>query len=248
MHGVEDAAGRCDRGGGGVQVRDVAHRRDDGRDAHRASGVGRHVAGVLVVAAALVIGFLVLRADAPPAKSAEREASRAPAPPPPTAAAGGGREEATTGRETANAGEAAAMPTSVPKTRTGKLRALRRLGIEPRRDAEGRRQLDAAPVIEALRAAGVEEGIAVFPPPGTDPPKAGVVVPEDVALPEGYVRHHQSTDDGQPLEPILMFHPDYEFTDEQGQPIALPADRVVPPELVPPGIPVRMLEIPPPRR
>jgi hypothetical protein len=137
------------------------------------------------------------------------------------------------------------MPTSIPKTRAGKLRALRRIGIEPARDAKGRRHLDAAPVIEALREAGIEEGIAVFPPPGTDPPKRGVVVPEGVELPEGYVRHHQSTDEGQALEPILMFHPDYEFTDESGQPVAIPPDRVVPPELVPAGIPVRLLDISP---
>lgn len=88
------------------------------------------------------------------------------------------------------------------------------------------------------------EGIGVFPPPGTDPPKRGIVVPEDFPLPEGYVRHHQATDDGTPLPPILMFHPDYEWVDEAGRPLPIPENRVVPPELAPPGLPIRMLDLP----
>ena len=44
-----------------------------------------------------------------------------------------------------------------------------------------------------------------------------------------------------------MFHPDYEFVDEHGRPITLPADRVVPPELAPPGMPIRMLDVPEPK-
>jgi len=89
-------------------------------------------------------------------------------------------------------------------------------------------------------------GIDVFPKPGTDPIKIGIVVPEAFELPEGYVRHFQVTDDGRPLEPILMFHPDYEFLDERGRPVPLPKDLVVPPELAPPGLPIQMLELPPP--
>ncbi len=50
------------------------------------------------------------------------------------------------------------------------------------------------------------------------------------------VRHYQTTDDGQRLPAILMFHPDYEFVDTHGNPIAVPPDRVVPPQLVPPGL------------
>jgi hypothetical protein len=132
----------------------------------------------------------------------------------------------------------------VPRSRGAKLRALRVLGVTPERGADGKRHLDAAPVIDALNRAGIHDGIAAFPPPGTDPPKSGVIVPDDYVLPEGYVRHHQTTDDGQPLPPILMFHPDYTFTDEQGNPIAVPEDRIVPPELVPPGFPIRQLEVP----
>jgi len=72
--------------------------------------------------------------------------------------------------------------------------------------------------------------------------KRGIVVPEDFALPEGYVRHYQMMDDGQRLPPILMFHPDYQLVDERGAPVPLPEDRVVPPDLAPPGLPIRMLE------
>jgi hypothetical protein len=73
------------------------------------------------------------------------------------------------------------------------------------------------------------------------------VVPEDLELPEGYVRHYQATDDGELLPPILMFHPDYEFFDANGQPIELPEDLIVPPELAPPGLEDEpLLELPPP--
>jgi hypothetical protein len=121
---------------------------------------------------------------------------------------------------------------------------LKTLGVEPTRGRDGKRQVDAAPVIDALNKAGIHEGIAAFPPPGTDPPKTGVIVPEGIELPEGYVRHYQTTDDGEPLPPILMFHPDYTFTDDLGNPIKIPEDRVVPPDMVPEGVPIRMLEVP----
>ena len=69
-------------------------------------------------------------------------------------------------------------------------------------------------------------------------------MPDDFELPEGYVRHYQATDDGESLPAILMFHPDYEWLDENGDAIALPEDRIVPPELAPPGMPIEMLELP----
>jgi hypothetical protein len=105
-------------------------------------------------------------------------------------------------------------------------------------------EIDARDVIPMLQAAGEREGIAAFPVPGTDPPKAGLIVPEDFALPEGYVRHFQATDDGERLPAILMFHPDYEFVDADGNAIALPDDGVVPPDLAPPGLPLETLELP----
>lgn len=103
-----------------------------------------------------------------------------------------------------------------------------------------------AEVIARLRAAGVDSGIAAFNPPGTSPPLVGIAVPEDFPLPEGFVRHGQATDDGQPIEPILMFSPDYEFFDSRGRPIAVPENRVVPPQYAPPGLPIRLIRIPPP--
>ena len=108
-----------------------------------------------------------------------------------------------------------------------------------------RREIDAADVIVALREEGVHDGIAAFGIPGTHPPKAGILVPEEFQLPEGYVRHYQSTDDGQQLPAILMFHPDYEFVNEQGEVVQLPDDLVVPPEMAPPGLATdRVLEVP----
>lgn len=103
-----------------------------------------------------------------------------------------------------------------------------------------------AEVIERLHQAGERGGLGAFPPPGTKPPLIGLAVPEDFVLPDGYVRHYQATDDGQRIEAILMFAPDRVFHDAAGRPIAIPADRVVPPELAPPGLPIRRIEIPPP--
>jgi hypothetical protein len=116
----------------------------------------------------------------------------------------------------------------------------------PERDAdEARRMEDAAQkMLEAARAAGATEGIAAFPPHGTSPMKTGIVVPRNFDLPEGYVRHYQITDDGRRVEPVLMFSPDYEFVDANGQPMDIPEDGIVPPDMAPPGMPVRNLAIP----
>jgi hypothetical protein len=103
-----------------------------------------------------------------------------------------------------------------------------------------------AEVIDRLHQAGVHSGLGAFSPPGTRPPLVGLAVPEDFALPEGYVRHYQATDDGQRIEPILMFSPDHQFFDAAHRPIAIPKDRVVPPELAPPGLPIRRIVIPAP--
>ena len=103
-----------------------------------------------------------------------------------------------------------------------------------------------AELIEALNDAGVHEGIAAFNPPGTIPVLRGIAVPADFVVPPGYVRHHQVTDQGEDIEPILMFAPDVQFFDEDGRPIAIPEDRVVPPELAPPGLPIRPIDVPDP--
>jgi hypothetical protein len=109
-----------------------------------------------------------------------------------------------------------------------------------------RRQLESVTrdVIDGLKAAGETRGLAAFPPPGTNPIKTGLVVPEGFELPKGYMRYYQTTDDGKRLEAILMFSPDYEFVDDSDKPIALPKDGIVPPEMAPPGLPLRTLEVP----
>jgi len=104
----------------------------------------------------------------------------------------------------------------------------------------------AAELIDGLNHAGIYSGLGAFTPPGTSPPLQGLAVPDDFALPEGYVRHHQVTDEGEPIEPILMFSPDHEWVGADGERVALPEDLVVPPELAPPGLPIRPIEIPPP--
>lgn len=136
--------------------------------------------------------------------------------------------------------------------------ASERPAIPRHRDPEGDQTPDLADyvnpgemptmteVIERLRAAGVSGGLAAFNPPGTRPPLVGLAVPEGYALPPGYVRHHQSTDDGQRLEPILMYSPDHPPPDAQGRPLALPADRVVPADAAPPGLPIRQIVVPAP--
>lgn len=103
-----------------------------------------------------------------------------------------------------------------------------------------------AEVIARLHANGIHSGLGAFQPPGTRPPLIGLAVPADFELPPGYVRHHQATDDGQRIEAILMFSPDVQWVDAQGRPLALPADRVVPPELAPPGLPLRRIVVPAP--
>lgn len=99
-------------------------------------------------------------------------------------------------------------------------------------------------LIDALRQSGERGGIAAFNPPGTSPPLVGIAVPEDFPLPPGYVRHYQSTDDGQDIEAILMYAPDVRLFDEYGQEIAIPEDRVVPADRLPDGLTPRVIEIP----
>ena len=83
-------------------------------------------------------------------------------------------------------------------------------------------------------------GIDAFPRPGTKPIQRGLVVPDGYRLPPGFVRHHQTTDSGEQLPPILKFHPDH-------VPPGAPADGIVPPELAPKDMPQKWLEPPPPR-
>ncbi|NHZ89899.1 hypothetical protein F2P45_12870 [Massilia sp. CCM 8733] len=102
-----------------------------------------------------------------------------------------------------------------------------------------------AEVITRLHERGIHSGLGAFSPPGTSPPLAGLAVPEDFVLPKGYVRHHQATDDGQRIEAVLMFAPDFQLLDASGKPVEMPRNLVVPPELAPPGLPIRRIVIPP---
>jgi hypothetical protein len=102
-------------------------------------------------------------------------------------------------------------------------------------------------VIDRLHRAGVHTGLGAFNPPGTRPPLLGLAVPEGFALPAGFVRHYQATDDGQRIEAVLMFAPDAQPRDATGRLVALPVDRLVPPELAPPGLPIRRISVPAPR-
>ncbi|MBZ4417496.1 hypothetical protein [Myxococcus sp. RHSTA-1-4] len=108
----------------------------------------------------------------------------------------------------------------------------------------------AAPVVEEAVPPPADEAPYTGPTgtqlyrPGTKPLKRGIVVPEDFPLPPGFVRHYQSTDNGERVAAILMFHPDYAPKDESGQPIPLPENRVVPAEMAPPGLPIEMLQLP----
>lgn len=101
-------------------------------------------------------------------------------------------------------------------------------------------------VIERLHEAGVYTGLGAFNPPGTRPPMVGLAVPEGYPLPAGYVRHYQATDDGQRIEPILMFAPDFQLYDAQKRAIDMPKNRVVTAELAPPGFPIRLIALPAP--
>lgn len=103
-----------------------------------------------------------------------------------------------------------------------------------------------AEVIRGLHEAGIREGLGAFNPPGTVPLMPGLAVPEDFALPPGYVRHYQVTDEGEMLPAVLMFSPDHPWFDADGQPIALPDDRLVPPEMAPPGLPIEPIQLPEP--
>jgi hypothetical protein len=143
-----------------------------------------------------------------------------------------------------------------PAVRTDQPAALAPSSILPEGDADPTPDLKSyvvrgekpsmAEVINRLHERGIHTGLGAFSPPGTKPPLVGLAVPESFALPEGYVRHHQATDDGQAIEAILMFAPGFQLLDAAGKPVNMPKDRVVPPELAPPGLPIRRITIPAP--
>ena len=150
------------------------------------------------------------------------------------------------GPQSQDAGPLAAQP--LPSSATVQM-STERLPVADSNDlAQHFRPGDPEPtgaeLINALHEAGIRTGIGAFNPPGTSPPLQGLAVPPDFLLPNGYVRHHQVTDEGVPLEPILMFAPDFALLDARGRAVPMPANRVVPPELAPTGLPLRPARIP----
>lgn len=83
-------------------------------------------------------------------------------------------------------------------------------------------------------------GLDAIPKPGTKPLLGGIIVPEGYTLPPGFMRHYQTTDDGEALPAILVYHPDVRPGDVK--------DRVVPREGAPFGMPVQWLDPPPFRK
>ena len=186
---------------------------------------------VTLAAVAVIRATPSSRAAAPPRAAAEGETERIAR----AAGADGAAPPSEPPRRPAPVASAGAAPAVVPRRIAGTAPTAPDATPMPKRE-KPRREIDARDAIEMLRENGEHEGIAAFGLPGSDPPKSGIIVPEEFELPEGYVRHYQSTDDGEPLPAILMFHPDYEFVDAQGQTVPLPKDRVVPPEMAPPGL------------
>jgi hypothetical protein len=172
-----------------------------------------------LVSLAVVVAVVAIRLA--PARQPTEATSQAPAAPPDV--------QART-QPAAPPAPAADRPKVVPR---------RKQSADPAKPAEG----EDPDATFTLPKPGERTGIAVFPPPGTKPVKRGIIVPEDFELPPGYVRHYQTTDDGKQLPAVLMFHPDFEFVDERGTPVPLPEDRIVPPEMAPPGMPIQMLEV-----
>lgn len=225
-------------------------------DAARSAPAWRPAWGYLVLAAAILGGALtwaLTGTSAPaPTRVAAAPALAPAALPGPEAAS---RSMAPVPSAPGASGVVAATPSALPASAA---RAALAPQIPRLRDPGGDLTPDIADfvnagerptmreVIERLHQAGVTGGLGAFSPPGTRPPRIGLAVPEDFVLPEGYVRHHQTTDDGQRIEPILMFSPDHAFFDAAGRPVEVPPDRVVPPELAPPGLPLRRIVVPVP--
>lgn len=221
-----------------------------GRPLRRAGPARRWLAPGLAILA-LVIALATVRladgrrtAPAPPTASVPGAASVVAASPTPTPNSQRSiAQQVASNRPAAQSAVNASTASGVPLAPPG-------VSPDPNDLATYYRPGDPVPtmteLIDALRESGIDTGIAAFNPPGTKPLLQGIVVPPDFPLPPGYVRHHQVTDEGVDVPAILMFAPDAVLYDRSGQPIALPEDRVVPPELAPPGLPIVAVELPKP--
>ena len=234
----------------------MAQRRAKPADPARTEPAGQAVwtpsLGLLAIALGMVAGALAWWwTSAPPPTAVADAAPAVPANPVPLPVAASGPALAAPPPPAVTAASAAApVPVAAASAATPHIRRTRDPDGDQTPDLsdyvnEGERPA-MAQVIERLHDAGVHTGLGAFSPPGTRPPLVGLAVPDDFELPDGYVRHHQATDDGQRIEPILMFAPDRQFVDAAGRPIQVPGDRVVPPELAPPGMPIRRVAIPAP--
>lgn len=116
--------------------------------------------------------------------------------------------------------------------------------MDPDGDGDEAEQAGGEPQGAQGAEAAPEKGPLGMPAHGTKKIKVGLVVPDDFPLPPGYVRHYQTTDKGQMLPAILMFHPDHPPVDESGRPVPVTADGVVPPELAPSGLEHTWLDVP----
>jgi len=203
-------------------------------------GRGWRVVGVLAIAAlAAFVGYRFIAGRTGSVPGAMGSATGQPSAGPGSASEAASRAVLASRMSSANAGLNATASTAP------------RDGEDPTPDLSDYVLPGEAPsmahVIGELHRRGIRTGLGAFQPPGTSPPLLGLEVPEDFPLPEGYVRHYQATDDGQRIAPILMFSPDFQLFDARGRPVPMPADRVVPPSLAPPGLPLRQVRIPPPR-
>jgi hypothetical protein len=210
----------------------------------------------LAIGAGLVAGALAWWWTSTAPSTSDADAGGTAPPPALVSAAASGPPAATLVRVAAAASGAAPVAPAMPATTLPAAPSAPRI---PRlRNPNGDQTPDLADyvndgekptmaeVIDRLHQAGVHTGLGAFNPPGTRPPLIGLAVPEGFVLPAGYVRHYQATDDGQRIEAILMFAPDYQLVDAAQQPVAMPKDRVVPPELAPPGLPIRRIVVPAP--
>lgn len=199
--------------------------------------------GYLLLAVMLALGGLVFLWMMPgaPADPGDGQSS---------SAASSALAAASAAASAARPGVAASAPTSVSPPLAQAQASAPEGDADPTRDLSSvvmRGEKPTMPeVIDRLHKAGVYTGLGAFNPPGTRPPMVGLAVPEDFVLPDGYVRHHQATDDGQRIEAILMFAPDRQFFDANKKPIAVPANRVVPAQYAPPGLPIRQIVLPKP--
>jgi len=211
----------------------------DGVRTLKSSGIRASV--WLLALAMLLVGVSVFVIFRP---AVEGYLSAGPQPPPSSVAAAPRAAAAPMDTRLRPAPASRVVPPPVPAAQAAAVAPPAGQGDEPRVPAPKGAVAAAAAAPEEAQAEEEQGGIGVFPPPGTKPIKQGIVVPEGFELPPGYVRHYQATDDGKMLPAILMFHPDYQPMDARGNPIPVPENRVVPPELAPPGMPVQMLDVP----